>query len=56
MVSNFTAEKSFAKECEGNINKYVYIKLIQLFDSYLFMFSLENVNVCMTSDVINFKV
>ena len=31
MVSNFTAEKSFAKECDGHINKYVYMKLTQLF-------------------------
>ena len=48
MVSNFTAEKSFAKECEGNINKYVYIKLVQ-------RFSLENVNVYMSSDAIYFE-
>ena len=53
MVSNFTAEKSFAKECDGNINKYVYIKFIRLFD--FFIFSLENVNVYMTSDAINFE-
>ena len=32
MVSNFTAEKSFAKECDGHINKYVYMKLMQLLD------------------------
>ena len=55
MVSNFTAEKSFAKECDGNINKYVYIKFIQVFDSY-FIFGLENVNVYMSSYAINFKV
>ena len=54
MVSNFTAEKSFAKECDGNINKYVHIKLIQRFD--FFTLSLENVNVHLTSDAINFKV
>ena len=54
MVSNFTAEKSFAKECDGNINKYVYIKFIRLFD--FFILSLENVNVYMSSDAINFKV